>query len=206
MPLFGKKEEENNQEPFGTNELSHSENSAKKEIKLKVASANQRDVGKGIVRISRNAMEKIGVRRGDVVEIIGTKNTAAVVQLAYPDDEGLDIIRMDDMTRKNAGVGLGDEVVVSRAEIREAKKVTLALTEPIRFDCNLVKLLRTRLLRRLVVRGDYIRVVRGNYIRAVLEQDLTFVVTATQPSGVVQITPFTELEFDISKNPVVVTR
>jgi transitional endoplasmic reticulum ATPase len=78
--------------------------SEKKEIKLKVASAYQRDVGRGIVRIDRKAMRELGVQPGDIVEIIGTKNTAAVVWPAYPEDEGLGIIRMDGTIRKNAGV------------------------------------------------------------------------------------------------------
>jgi transitional endoplasmic reticulum ATPase len=165
----------------------------KKEIRLKVASAYQRDVGRGIVRIDRNAMRKIGVQPGDIVEIIGTKNTAAVVWPAYPEDEGLDIIRMDGTIRKNAGVGLGDEVTIRKAEVKEAQKVVLAPTEPIRFGQDFVDWLHSRLVGRPVVRGDYIRI-------GVLGQELTFVVTATTPSGVVQITEFTE--FTISEKPV----
>ncbi|MFA4698047.1 AAA family ATPase, partial [Pyrococcus kukulkanii] len=165
----------------------------RKEIKLKVASAYQRDVGRGIVRIDRKAMRELGISPGDIVEIIGTKNTAAVAWPAYPEDEGLGIIRMDGTIRKNAGVGLGDEVIVRKAEVREAKKVTLAPTEPIRFGRDFVEWLHERLIGRPVVRGDYIRI-------GVLGQELTFVVTATQPSGVVQITEFTE--FNVSEKPV----
>ncbi|RLF86219.1 AAA family ATPase, partial [Thermococci archaeon] len=165
----------------------------KREIKLKVASAYQRDVGRGIVRIDRNSMRKIGVQPGDIVEIIGTKNTAAVVWPAYPEDEGLDIIRMDGTIRKNAGVGLGDEVTIRKAEVKEAQRVVLAPTEPIRFGQDFVDWLHSRLVGRPVVRGDYIRI-------GVLGQELTFVVTATTPSGVVQITEFTE--FTISEKPV----
>ncbi|WP_324736361.1 CDC48 family AAA ATPase [Thermococcus sp. SY098] len=165
----------------------------KREIKLKVASAYQRDVGRGIVRIDRKAMRTIGVQPGDIVEIIGTKNTAAVVWPAYPEDEGLDIIRMDGTIRKNAGVGLGDEVTVRKAEVKEAKKVVLAPTEPIRFGADFVDWLHSRLIGRPVVRGDYIKI-------GVLGQELTFVVTATTPAGIVQITEFTD--FTVSEKPV----
>ncbi|AHF80684.1 CDC48 family AAA ATPase [Thermococcus paralvinellae] len=165
----------------------------KKEIKLKVASAYQRDVGRGIVRIDRKAMRTIGVQPGDIVEIIGTKNTAAVVWPAYPEDEGLDIIRMDGTIRKNAGVGLGDEVTVRKAEVKEAKKVVLAPTEPIRFGADFVDWLHSRLIGRPVVRGDYIKI-------GVLGQELTFVVTATTPAGIVQVTEFTD--FTVSEKPV----
>ncbi|HDZ36278.1 MAG TPA: AAA family ATPase, partial [Thermococcus sp.] len=165
----------------------------KREVKLKVASAYQRDVGRGIVRIDRKAMREIGVQSGDIIEIIGTKNTAAVVWPAYPEDEGLGIIRMDGTLRKNAGVGLGDEVTVRKADVKEAKKVIVAPTEPIRFGHDFVEWLHSRLVGRPVVRGDYIKV-------GILGQELTFVVTATTPAGIVQITEFTE--FTVSEKPV----
>ncbi|NJE53864.1 CDC48 family AAA ATPase [Thermococcus sp. 21S9] len=167
--------------------------SEKKEIKLKVASAYQRDVGRGIVRIDRTAMRELGVQPGDIVEIIGTKNTAAVVWPAYPEDEGLNIIRMDGTIRKNAGVGLGDEVTVRKADVKEAKKVIVAPTEPIRFGRDFVEWLHSRLVGRPVVRGDYIKI-------GILGQELTFVVTATTPAGIVQITEFTD--FQVSEKPV----
>ena len=165
----------------------------RREVKLKVASAYQRDVGRGIVRIDRKAMREIGVQSGDIIEIIGTKNTAAVVWPAYPEDEGLSIIRMDGTIRKNAGVGLGDEVTVRKAEVKEAKKVIVAPTEPIRFGHDFVEWLHSRLVGRPVVRGDYIKV-------GILGQELTFVVTATTPAGIVQITEFTD--FTVSEKPV----
>ena len=165
----------------------------RREVKLKVASAYQRDVGRGIVRIDRKAMREIGVQSGDIIEIIGTKNTAAVVWPAYPEDEGLGIIRMDGTIRKNAGVGLGDEVTVRKAEVKEAKKVIVAPTEPIRFGHDFVEWFHSRLVGRPVVRGDYIKV-------GILGQELTFVVTATTPAGIVQITEFTE--FQVSEKPV----
>ncbi|ASJ07544.1 CDC48 family AAA ATPase [Thermococcus pacificus] len=165
----------------------------RREVKLKVASAYQRDVGRGIVRIDRKAMREIGVQSGDIIEIIGTKNTAAVVWPAYPEDEGLGIIRMDGTLRKNAGVGLGDEVTIRKAEVKEAKKVIVAPTEPIRFGGDFVEWLHSRLVGRPVVRGDYIKV-------GILGQELTFVVTATTPAGIVQITEFTD--FQVSEKPV----
>jgi len=130
-------------------------------------------------------MGKIGAQPGDIIKIIGTKNTVAVVWPAYPEDEGLGIIRMDGTIRKNAGVGLGDEVTVRKTEVKEAKKVVLTPTEPIKFGQDFVDWLHSRLVGRPVVRGDYIRI-------GVLGQELIFVVTETTPSGVVKITESTE--------------
>ncbi len=165
----------------------------KREIKLKVASAYQRDVGRGIVRIDRKAMREIGVQSGDIIEIIGTKNTAAVVWPAYPEDEGLGIIRMDGTLRKNAGVGLGDEVTIRKAEVKEAKRVIVAPTEPMRFGGDFVEWAHSKLVGRPVARGDYIKL-------GILGQQPPFVVTATTPAGIVQITEFTD--FQVSEKPV----
>ncbi len=187
MSLFGKKEKDSRSNFSNTDESSSEKGTLESEITLKVASAYQRDVGRGIVRISRKVMGKIGTRPGDVVEIIGTKNTAAVVWPAYPEDENFpDIIRMDGTIRKNAGVGLGDKVTIRKTEIKEAKKVVLAPIEPIHFGSDFINWLHSRLIKRAVVRGDYIEI-------GILGQELTFVVTATTPSGVVQITEITDL-------------
>ncbi len=42
-------------------------------VKLKVAEADQRDVGKGIVRMDESYREKLGLNPFDVVEIKGGK-------------------------------------------------------------------------------------------------------------------------------------
>lgn len=51
---------------------------SKTTIKLKVAEADQRDVGKGIVRIGESFREKLGLKPFDVVEIKGEKSTSAL--------------------------------------------------------------------------------------------------------------------------------
>ena len=46
--------------------------------RLKVSEANQGDVGKGIVRMGEDFRIKIGARPLDVVEITGSRPTAAL--------------------------------------------------------------------------------------------------------------------------------
>src|SRR5512137_2008435 len=95
-------------------------------IRLKVSEANQGDVGKGIVRISEDFLEKIGARPLDVVELAGSRPTAALAVSAYSQDQGFDMIRMDGLIRSNAGTSIGQYVEVKMAEWSEAKHVTLA--------------------------------------------------------------------------------
>jgi len=95
-------------------------------IRLKVSEANQGDVGKGIVRIGEDFLAKIDARPLDVVELVGSRPTAALAVSAYSQDQGLDMIRMDGLIRSNAGSSIGQYVEVKKAAWSEAKHVTLA--------------------------------------------------------------------------------
>ena len=48
-------------------------------LTLRVAEASQRDFGRGIARIDPQAMKKMSVQTGDVIQIAGKKRTAAKV-------------------------------------------------------------------------------------------------------------------------------
>jgi len=55
-------------------------------LHLQVAEAQERDVGKGIARLARTAAKRLSLNEGDVVEILGRRNTAAIVLPPYPED------------------------------------------------------------------------------------------------------------------------
>ena len=90
------------------------------EVELKVSEAKNRDVIRGKIRLDNEAMKQIGISTGEIVEIIGEKSTAAVAWPAYPEDLKRNIIRMDSVIRKNAGVSLSDKVRVRKAEVTNA--------------------------------------------------------------------------------------
>ncbi|MDO8660743.1 MAG: ATPase, partial [Candidatus Woesearchaeota archaeon] len=96
------------------------------DIRLKVAEAIQDDVNKGIVRIDSGFMRELDLRPGDIIEIEGGRKTVGVVDRAYPGDIGDSIIRMDGLTRKNSKTGIGELVIVRKADVKEAKKVIIA--------------------------------------------------------------------------------
>ena len=91
-----------------------------KEISLRVADARQRDVGHGKVRIDNDTMQKLGSTAGDFVEIHGKKMTVAVAWPAYAEDQGQEIVRMDGLIRRNAGVALNEYVSVRKADVKVA--------------------------------------------------------------------------------------
>jgi len=124
------------------------------EIKLKVVEALQDDAYKGIARIDTETMRKLGLKRGDVINIKGSRDTVAIIDRAYPADLGQEIIRIDGITRRNAKTGIGEIVKVKKADIKEAKKVTIAPAQKnvtIQADPEALK---ARLLGRAVSKSD----------------------------------------------------
>ncbi len=151
------------------------------EIVLKVAEAEHRDIGRFIVRIDAISMEKLGIRTGDIIQIKGKKTTAAIAWPAYQGDKGREIIRMDGRIRRNAGVSLGDKVVVSRANEEPARSVTLAPTSvPIRPEPRFEEFVKRKLLNCPVTVGDTV------YI-PILGRAIPFKVTEVKPSGTVLV-------------------
>jgi len=125
-------------------------------VRLQVAGTGGPDVGKGIARVGGKSMEELGIREGQVIEIEGKGVTAAVALPPIPEDEGLEIIRLDGLQRANAGVGIGDHVEIRPAEMQPARKITLAPAQKnIRLSGSAEALRRT-LLQRPLMAGDFI--------------------------------------------------
>jgi len=144
------------------------------EVKLKVAEAIQDDVTKGIVRIDSGYMKQIGVRSGDIVEIQGGRKTVAIVDRAYPGDMGLNIIRMDGLIRRNGKTGIGEVVIVRKANVKEAKKVMIApAKEGIVIRANPI-IFKQGLLGRAVVKGDIVSLGGTRTRRSAMSQSPFF--------------------------------
>lgn len=156
------------------------------EIELKVAEAMQIDYGKRIVRIDSNARRLLGVTTGDVVLIKGKKTTAATVLPAHPQDENLNIIRMDGILRQNASVGLGDRVKIAKAEIKAAKKIMLAPNQPSRYAPGFAEYVKRNLVGKPLSKGDTLLV-------SVMGSSFPFAVAQTTPVGLVQVSDETEV-------------
>jgi len=129
---------------------------AKKEVSLKVVEALQDDAYKGIARIDSETMKELEIRRGDVIMIRGNRETVAIADRAYPADVGERIIRIDGILRRNAKAAIGEVVHVSKAEIKEAKKITIAPAQKGIMVQADPESLRRGLLGRAVIKGDVI--------------------------------------------------
>ncbi|MBI5159228.1 CDC48 family AAA ATPase [Candidatus Micrarchaeota archaeon] len=155
-------------------------------IELKVAEALQNDVGRGLVRIDSRARKELDVTTGDIIELKGKRVTAAIVWQAHPQDEGLNIVRMDGYLRQNAGVALGDKIFVKKAELKEAKKVMLAPSQPMKYSPGFDQFVKKRLVGRALTRGDTIFV-------GVFGTSFPLTAAVVQPQGVVIVNEGTEV-------------
>jgi len=162
-------------------------------INLKVAEAFQNDIGRGIARIDSKAKSELGVSTGDIVKLVGKKSALAIVWQAHPDDEGLDMIRMDGILRKNTGIGLGDRVKVESTEVKEAKKIILAPKEPMRYSAGFDQYVKKRLIGKPVLKGNLLPV-------GIFGTSIPLIVSQVFPQTPVIITEDTDLK--IKAEPV----
>ncbi|MBW9140659.1 MAG: AAA family ATPase, partial [Candidatus Aramenus sp.] len=168
----------------------------RREVVLKVLEARQKDVGRGRVRIDTDVMASIDVSPGDVVEIEGQRKTAAIAWPLAPEDMTgeKDIIRMDGITRKNAGVSIGDKVIVRKANVKTATSIKLAPSNfSITVDPGFVAYVKKKLKEFPFVEGDTVLI-------PVLGQAIPFTVVQVRPAGVVMITD--ETSITISDKPI----
>ncbi|MCA1661446.1 MAG: CDC48 family AAA ATPase [Novosphingobium sp.] len=178
-------------------------------IRLQVAGARQEESGTGLARMSRETMARLGIVEGDFVSIEGKRGTAARAILPHPEDEGIEVIRLDGLQRANAGVASGEHVVVSKAEAKPAQRVVFA---PAQRELRLqgpAQALKRNFFQRPLTTGDLVatagqqQVDRGDMppqLRQMLNvpafalTQIRLSVIATVPKGVVYIDESTEVE------------
>lgn len=158
------------------------------EVQLKVGDARQRDVGRGIARINQKTMQKLGISAGDVIEILGKRNTVAIAWPAYSEDQDKEIIRIDGFSRKNSGVAINEYVTVRPGKVKNATSVVLApIDMRLNVDEDFTNFVKNRLMERTFVEGDTTLVM-------MLGHAIPFTVTKTRPHGIVRMTYETNLQ------------
>lgn len=176
-------------------------------LRLQVAPARQEESGQGIARLPRAAFQKLGLAEGDIVEITGKRVTAAIAMAAYPEDDALDVVRLDGLQRGNAEVGSGEHVAIARGESRAATRVVFA---PAQREMRLqgpTHALKRNFFRRPLVAGDLVATTgqqpvqnMPSEVRQLLRvpayalTQIRLSVAATTPKGIVHIDENTEVE------------
>jgi transitional endoplasmic reticulum ATPase len=162
---------------------------------MRIGEAKQRDVGKKRARIGPEAMDYLKVTPGDVIDVMGSRSSCAVVWPVDEDEKFPDIIRIDGQTRKNIGASLNDIVKVKKVSTKIAKSVALTpLNDTVTVDKEFTDFVKNRLKGLPISHGDEISVM-------ILGNSMDFKITKTSPKHVVKIDRSTALT--ISTEPSV---
>jgi len=176
-------------------------------VRLQVAAARQEESGQGVARMPRSAFKALGITDGDFVEVEGKRLTAAVAIPGYPEDEALEVVRLDGLQRANAGTSSGEHVVIRRAESKPATRVVFA---PAQREMRLqgpTEALKRVFFQKPLTAGDLVathgqqpvenmppEVRRMFNAPAYALTQIRLTVVATVPKGIVHIDEDTEVE------------
>ena len=170
-------------------------------IQLRVAEAKHRDVGKHRARIDSDCMHRLDIEPGEVIELIGKRNTTVTAWPTDDEEHNKNIIRIDGRTRNNAGVSLNDSLTIKKAYSKAAKMIVLtplANNNNITVDREFCEFVKNRLKGFPVVEGDEISVV-------ILGNSMEFRVEKVTPRTIVKFERSTKLniiaETSIDRKP-----
>ena len=153
---------------------------------LKVAEAEQSDVGRKIARVDPKVAKQLDLSTGDALEISSLgKKTTVLCWPARENDTGKGLVRIDGYLRNRLDVGINDSVEIKKVQSKSAEKVTLAPTEPLRI-VGAEGYLQEYLLGNLLSTGDI-------FPLTIMGQRVDLVVISTNPSGPVLMEDFTEV-------------
>ena len=155
-------------------------------VTLRVAEAEQRDIGRKIVRIDPQAAQSLNVITGDALELSSFGKNAVLLSWPGRDkDRGTGLVRIDGYTRNKLDVSIGDTIEVKKVESKDARSITLAPTEPLRI-IGAEQYLAESLNGQLMSKGDIIPL-------NVMGQRIDLVVISTDPSGPIIINDATKV-------------
>jgi len=156
-------------------------------INLNIAETYHNDIGRGIVRIDKDTIKKLNSSEGEYILIKGKSESLAKIAISSDEDYGLNIIRMDSSIRNNIGLGLGDEVSISKVEVQEAKSIEIAPTEEgVKFGGDPTNIFHQKLIGKALVKGNI-------QFFNIMGTTLHYVVIKTIPKKYVKITINTKI-------------
>jgi len=159
-----------------------------KEVQLRVADAKQRDVGHGKVRIDNETMQKLAITAGDFIEVHGKRTTVAIAWPAYAEDQGQEIVRMDGLLRRNAGVALNEYITIKKAEVKDAQTIVFAPADVrLSVDEEFVGFVKRRFMDMPFMEGDMT-------LLSIFGSAVPLIATRTRPHGPVKITESTVVQ------------
>ena len=148
-------------------------------VQLRVQKAKKRDIGRNIVRIDADVMERMEIKTGDVISLMGKTASAGIAWPSYPQDNGLNIVRIDTRLRKNTSVSVDDQIELHKANAKVAKSVVLAPSNmKIRSNPRFESFVRRKMNNYPITINDTLFISIG------ISREITFKVISIRPKGV----------------------
>ena len=170
-------------------------------MKLTVKPLKQKDAGRGLAAVDSRAMADLDLENGDYIVIEGDEGRAvARVWPGYPEDDGNGVIRIDGQLRQETGTGIDDSVEVEAADVKPAKRITVALPQNLRVRGNVGPMIRNNLSGQAVTQGQTVPVSFGlGPLSSMSGQKIPLRIAETDPAGTVVVTDNTDIE--VSEKP-----
>jgi hypothetical protein len=166
----------------------------KENVSLPVYDSFNQDKGYGRACFDYETFKELSIFPGDYVKIIGKKTTAALVWESNPKDDEPRFIRLDEVTRKNAGIHINDQILVEKIHPDPAESVTvepvLQSGQKVEFGAGIERLLKKALMKR-AVHEDELFIVPGVQL---FGDFMTFSIIETNPKGIIKINDDTEIK------------
>jgi transitional endoplasmic reticulum ATPase len=157
-------------------------------VSLRVQEAKKRDIGRNIARIDQETMKELDIKTGDVIALVGKKESAGIAWPSYPQDSGLGIIRIDSRLKKNTGTSIDETIQIRRINAQPAQSIVLApISVKIKSNPRFETFVKRKLQNYPVTIDDFI------YISIGISREIMFKVINMRPSGVCVIKPETVL-------------
>jgi transitional endoplasmic reticulum ATPase len=173
---------------------------------LRVQKAKKRDIGRNIIRIDQETMEKLKIQTGDVIALVAKKMSAGIAWPSYPQDNGLGIVRIDSRLQQNTGTRIDDTVEIRKVKADVAQVVVLAPSNvTIRNDPRFESFVKRKLNNYPVTLNDYIPISIG------ISREILFKVINLRPNDVCVIKQDTVVNIsdkvteDIERGPNYIT-
>ena len=148
-------------------------------VVLRVQKAKKRDIGRNIIRIDQKTMEKLNIQTGDVIEVVGKKQSAGIAWPSYPQDNGLGIVRVDSRLQKNTGTRIDDTLEIRKVKAEPAQNIVLAPSSvKIRNNPRFESFVKRKLNNYPVTVDDFINISIG------ISREITFKVISMRPNEV----------------------
>lgn len=127
-------------------------------IELRVKKAEPVDAGTGIGRLDQETLEQLGVEVGELIKVIGERDTPVKALPSRPGDDKNRALSIDGLTRSNAGVKLDETVQIEKWPGREARTAKLKPLFTAKLDEEDRQYVLSALNNHPVTEGDVVRI------------------------------------------------